>query len=73
MNKQLAQIIKHWNYISPIVSEPKNKQQYRTLVKQWEELVDLVGDNESHELIGLLVIVSYFIEKHNQQHNLVEN
>ena len=73
MNKQLAQIIKHWNYISPIVSEPKNKQQYRTLVKQWEELVDLVGDNESHELIGLLDIVSYFIEKHNQQHNLVEN
>jgi HTH-type transcriptional regulator/antitoxin HigA len=73
MNKELSQIIKHWNHISPIVGEPKNKQQYSVLLKQWEELVDLVGDNEDHELIGLLDIVSYFIEKYKQQNNLLEN
>lgn len=72
MNRELLQIIKHWNYISPIVSEPKNKQQYKTLLKQWEDLVDLVGDNENHELIGLLDIVSYFLEKYNQQNDLIE-
>jgi HTH-type transcriptional regulator/antitoxin HigA len=73
MNKELSQIIKHWNHISRIVGEPKNKQQYSVLLKQWEELVDLVGDNEDHELIGLLDIVSYFIEKYKQQNNLLEN
>ena len=73
MNGELSQIIKHWKQISPIVGEPKNKQQYRVLLKQWEELVDLVGDNENHELIGLLDIVSYFIDKYKQQNNLLEN
>ena len=73
MNGELSQIIKHWKQISPIVGEPKNKQQYRVLLKQWEELVDLVGDNENHELIGLLDIVSYFIEKYKQQNDLIEN
>jgi HTH-type transcriptional regulator/antitoxin HigA len=72
MNRELLQIIKHWNYISPIVSEPKNQQQYKTLLKQWEDLVDLVGDNENHELIGLLDIVSYFLEKYKQQNDLIE-
>jgi HTH-type transcriptional regulator/antitoxin HigA len=72
MNRELLQIIKHWNYISSIVSEPKNQQQYKTLLKQWEDLVDLVGDNENHELIGLLDIVSYFLEKYKQQNDLIE-
>ena len=72
MNRELLQIIKHWNYISPIVSEPKNKQQYKTLLKQWEDLVDLIGDNENHELIELLDLVSYFIEKYKQQKDLIE-
>ncbi len=73
MNKELSQIIKHWNYISPIVGAAKTKKQYKTLLKQWEDLVDLIGDNENHKLTGLLDVVSYFIEDYKRRNDLIKN
>ena len=54
MNRQLSEVIKHWNYISPVVGEPKTKKQYELLLKQWEQLVELIGDDENHKLVVLL-------------------
>lgn len=70
MNKQLSEVIKHWKWISPVVSEPKNKHQYEFLLKQWEALTELVGDDENHKLVGLLDVVSHFLEQYNQQHGV---
>jgi HTH-type transcriptional regulator/antitoxin HigA len=70
MNRQLNKVIKHWSYISPIFGEPKNKKQYHLLLKQWEELVELIGDDENHKLVGLLDVISYFLEQYNQKHHL---
>ena len=68
MNRQLNEVIRHWSYISPIVAEPKSKKQYEQLLQQWEELVDLIGDNENHKLVGLLDVISHFLEQYNQKH-----
>lgn len=68
MNRQLSEVIRHWGYISPIVSEPKTKKQYELLLKQWEQLLDLIGDDENHELVGLIDVVSHFLEQYNQKH-----
>ena len=68
MNRQLSEVIKHWQYISPIVSEPKNKKQYDLLFRQWEQLVELIGDDENHKLVGLLDVVSHFLEQYNQKY-----
>ncbi|MGD0465599.1 MAG: transcriptional regulator [Gammaproteobacteria bacterium] len=68
MNKQLSEVIKHWQHISPIVGEPKTKKQYEALLKQWEQLVELVGDDEKHKLVGLLEVVSHFLEQYNHKH-----
>ena len=70
MNRQLNKVIKHWSYISPIFGEPKTKKQYHLLLKQWEELVELIGDDENHKLVGLLDVISYFLEQYNQKHHL---
>ena len=70
MNRQLSEVIKHWNYISPVVGEPKTKKQYELLLKQWEQLVELIGDDENHKLVGLLDVISHFLEQYNQKHQL---
>ena len=67
MNSKLNEVIKHWSYISPIVGEPKSKRQYYALLKQWEELVELIGDDENHKLVGLLEVISHFLEQYNQR------
>lgn len=68
MNRQLSEVIRHWGYISSIVSEPKTKKQYELLLKQWGQLLDLIGDDENHELVGLIDVVSHFLEQYNQKH-----
>lgn len=72
MNRQLAEVIKHWDYISPIVSEPRTKKQYELLLRQWEQLVELIGDDENHKLVGLLDVVGHFLEQYTQKQQLEE-
>ena len=67
MNRQLSEAIKHWDHISPLVAEPKTKKQHEKLLKQWEQLVDLIGDNESHKLVGLLDVMGHFLEQYKQK------
>lgn len=68
MNKQLSQAIKHWDYISPIACYPKNKQQYENLINQLDKLLDIVGENENHKLIGLIDTIGHFIEEYDNKH-----
>jgi len=68
MNKQLLQAIKYWNYISPLACYPKNKQQYDNLVNQLDQLLDIVGENENHKLIGLIDTISHFLEEYDNKH-----
>lgn len=67
MNRQLSEVIKHWDHISPLVAEPKTKKQHEKLLKQWEQLVDLIGDHESHKLVGLLDVMGHFLEQYKQK------
>lgn len=70
MDNQLFQIIKQWNHISGVIKEASNELEYNLLIKYWKELLDLIGDDETHELVGLLEIISYFIEKYDNKNIL---
>lgn len=58
MNKVLANAVEHWHYLEPLVNPPKGKEDYDVLVIYLDELLDMVGDNERHPLMGLVDIVS---------------
>jgi HTH-type transcriptional regulator / antitoxin HigA len=58
MNQVLETAIKHWRYIAPLVRCPKNKKEYETLVARLDKLLDIVGNDENHPLIGLVDILS---------------
>ncbi|HQY22806.1 MAG TPA: transcriptional regulator [Gammaproteobacteria bacterium] len=64
MSRQLSQIVQHWGYIAPTVSYPKNDNLFDKLVNLQDELLTIVGSDEKHALIGLLDIISHFIEEY---------
>ncbi|MCW5590144.1 MAG: transcriptional regulator [Legionellales bacterium] len=72
MNQDLSKVIKHWAYIAPVVAVPHNNKQYQKLISTLDELLDIVGNNEKHELIGLVDIFSHFIAEYEQEHFIDE-
>lgn len=68
MNRELSQVIKHWSYISPLIGYPKNDKQFNSLVGRLDELLAIVGKNQNHELMGLVEVISHFIEEYETEH-----
>lgn len=68
MHQQLSEAIKYWEYIAPLVKYPKSHKQYHALVEQLDELLDIVGNDESHRLMGLVDAVSHLISSYEEQH-----
>ena len=61
MKQKLAQAVKYWDYVAPVVKYPTNQKEYNALVDELNELLDIVGNNENHRLIGLVDIISNII------------
>lgn len=64
----INELIEHWKYISPIIREPRNVEEYDQLATVLDQLLDIVRDDESHELIGLIDIISHMISTYDETH-----
>lgn len=74
LNHELTQVIKHWRHIAPLIHPPQNNREFNRMIKRLDELLDIVSNNENHPLIGLIDILSHFIEEYealyyNQEQN----
>ena len=67
MQQQLSKAIKYWSYVAPVVTYPKNDKDYNELVSQLDTLLDIVGDDEAHHLMGLVDVVSRLISAYEEQ------
>jgi HTH-type transcriptional regulator / antitoxin HigA len=67
MQHQLAEAIKHWEYIASIVKYPKTDKEFNKLVKQLDELLDIVGNDENHRLMSLIDVISTLITVYEQE------
>ncbi|NNM60157.1 MAG: transcriptional regulator [Legionellales bacterium] len=68
MNQQLAQAVKYWDYISPVIKQPGNQTEFEELVSELDELLEMVGDDEEHHLIGLVDIMSNLVSSYEEEH-----
>ncbi len=64
--QNFQQMLKSWKAIAPIVHEPQNSDDYEKLSHLLDKLLDLVGEDESHELIGLVDVISHMIAMHDE-------
>ena len=63
----IQDIIQHWKHISPVIHEPQNADDYDKLSSLLDTLLDMVGENESHELIGLVDVISHMIASYDEE------
>lgn len=68
MRQQLSEAIKYWNHIAPVVKYPKNNKEFNELISQLDELLEIVGDNEEHRLMGLVDAISHLISSYEELH-----
>ncbi|KTC89275.1 hypothetical protein [Legionella cincinnatiensis] len=64
----INELIEHWKHISPVIREPENADEYDQLAGFLDKLLDIVGEDESHELIGLIDVISAMISKYDDSH-----
>jgi HTH-type transcriptional regulator/antitoxin HigA len=68
MNIQLEEIAKVWPDIQPIFSVPHNEKDYNTLVNFLDNLIDEVGNKETHPLASLMETIGSLIETYESQY-----
>lgn len=62
MSALIRQAAEHWQFVSSLLRKPRNEADYDTLVSALDELLDLIGEDESSPLMSLVDILSDWIE-----------
>ncbi len=69
IHTDLNNTIKHWKCIASDIHEPLNNDDYKRLSNILDRLLDIVGENEKHKLIGLVDVISHMISMYDDQKN----
>lgn len=72
-SRDINNVIKHWEFISSYVHEPQNKDDYKVLAALLDKLLDVVGEDESHPVMGLIDHISYILNKYDEAHSYQTN
>lgn len=67
-NAILKETAKAWPKVSRSLAVPHNDKEYRQAVRQLDELIDEVGQNEKHPLASLMETLAIVIENYESQH-----
>lgn len=67
INHNIKNTIKHWKHISSDIHEPLNLADYNKLAKILDNLLDIVGEDETHELMGLVDVISHMITMYDER------
>ncbi|HEY5894509.1 MAG TPA: hypothetical protein VIT91_14905 [Chthoniobacterales bacterium] len=68
MTDALKTTLTHWPEVSRSVFVAHTEADYQRLVALLDELVDEVGNDESHPLASLMEVIGLLIEKYEDEH-----
>ena len=57
-----------WGPISPLLFVPHTEAQYERLIALLDDLIDTIGEDESHPLASLMDVIGVLIEKYEDDH-----
>ena len=57
-----------WSSLAGTLFVPHTEEEYQRLVSLLDDLVDEIGEDESHSLASLMEIVGVLIEKYEDEH-----
>ncbi|HMN00333.1 MAG TPA: hypothetical protein PKC99_15090 [Anaerolineales bacterium] len=58
----------HWTIVSEFLYYPHNEEEYQKAVHLLDNLIDTVGEDETHPLASLMEILGLLIEKYEDEH-----
>ena len=56
-----------WTSINDVLFVPHTEAEYEALVAFLDELIDIVGEDESHPLASLMEVIGVLIEKYEYE------
>ncbi|MDQ0651109.1 helix-turn-helix domain-containing protein [Pseudomonas cedrina] len=68
MNDDLKLTIEHWPFVSSLLTKPQSEADCDVLAAALNELLDIVGEDETHPLMGLADIIGDWIEAYDHEH-----
>lgn len=68
MSPLIKQAAEHWQFVSPLLHKPMNEADYDALVASLDELLAMVGEDETHPLASLMTHVGDLIEAYDHEH-----
>jgi HTH-type transcriptional regulator/antitoxin HigA len=68
VDARIQQVATHWTEISKFLYVPHNEKEYEEAVRLLDNLIDTVGEDESHPLASLMEILGVLIEKYEDEH-----
>ena len=57
-----------WPVLNPVVFVPHEESEYQRLVAILDDLIDVVGENETHPLASMMEVIGVLIEKYEEEH-----
>jgi len=67
MHTLVEQATQHWSYLAPLLTMPTDDTDYDARVEALDELLDLIGDDESHHLASLASRLGDVIEAYDEE------
>jgi HTH-type transcriptional regulator/antitoxin HigA len=68
MNTTVLQAEKGWPSVAKILYVPHDDAEYDRLVEVLDQLIDQVGEDETHPLASLMEVIGVLIEKYEDEH-----
>jgi HTH-type transcriptional regulator/antitoxin HigA len=68
MSQALEHTVTHWSPCRQILSVPQTTEDYQQLVALLDELIDTVGNEETHPLARLMETLGTLIEAYETEH-----
>jgi HTH-type transcriptional regulator/antitoxin HigA len=66
-NLDISKAVAAWSSLAGAVFVPHTEEEYQRLVALLDNLIDEVGEDESHPLASLMEIVGVLIEKYESE------
>ena len=67
-HRNMGSALQAWSTLSSLVYVPHSEEEYCRLVALLDELIDEVGEDETHPLASLMEIVGVLIERYEEEH-----
>ena len=68
LDANMTQAEKVWPSLAEILYVPHTETEYLRLTSILDQLIDEVGENESHPLASLMEVIGVLIEKYEDEH-----